>query len=141
MDYRGVSDAGRQSPEAVVDTVVAALQAVVERRDLSELAAISDVSRSRLETIRHGDNPDLSMLEVAAVLGACEDARDPSVIRADFRDTLEVWMSEAVVDVDTVAAAVDDTDAETLREKIEGTQPFLLAEYGAVVAFVETNRD
>lgn len=141
MDYRAVTVAGRRSPEAVVDAVVSALQEVVVARDLPELVAITDVSGTRLETIREGENPGLSMQEVATVLGAREDGPGASVIRADFRDTLVVWMSEAVVDVDRVAAALDDTDAETLRAKIEGDQPFPLVEYAAVVAFVETSRD
>lgn len=141
MEYRGVAVAGARSPQAVVDHVVSLLNEVIRSRELAALGESIPMSQQRLETIREGENPDLSMREVAAILGVREDAPEGVVVREEFRDSLVVWMSEAVLDVEAVAASVGGTDPATLRDRIDGIEPFALQEYAAVVAVVETGRD
>lgn len=140
MDFSGVRRAGRQSSAAVLDLVNTELTRIIEVHGVETVAGETTVSRGQIAAIQQGAECGLTVADAAAILGVAETDGDGAVRRLDFRDTLLVWMSEAVLDVEDLAAELGDTDPTALRDRIDGREPFSLQEYASVVAIVETER-
>lgn len=120
--------AGETSPgelEAAYADLLADALASVE-----DGAADLDLEPDRLAAVREGEVGDLSLSEAAAILALDPDRPDPSAIAAEARDILLMGMTTAVLDVETLASAVDGAlEPKEIQQKIEGRYPMDLAEY------------
>lgn len=140
MDVGAVATAGRESTAAVRDTLYAALVDVIESTGPERVVEATALDRSTVTAIRRGDQPTLSLADVAAVLAVPAGHRGAGWCRAEFRDAVIVWMSDAVIDVDTLAVELDGVTGPILREKIEGDRRMTVAEYARVVAALQDAR-
>ncbi|WP_254769486.1 DUF5791 family protein [Salinilacihabitans rarus] len=106
------------------------LAGVLDRVDLSEAVATTGIERERLEALRDGDSPSLSLAEAAAILALDEGEPDAETIETMATEHLLLGMSTAVLDVETVESELDiDLDAKEVQQKIERRAPMSFAEF------------
>lgn len=115
---------GRAYGEAVRDTADAA-DSDEFRTELSDSGTLT--------AIREGDGGGVTIDDAAVILASGADRRDPSSIRAELFDRLLIGMTNAVLDVDTLANEVAlDLSGKELQQRIEGRVPMTLAEYAHI---------
>ncbi len=100
------------------------VDAVVER---------TDVDREVVAGLADGAAPELTVEDAAAILATAEDAPAKDAIVAEVRDHLLMGMTTAVLDVDSLAAELDeDVEARTVQQMVEGRREMTLAEYARI---------
>jgi hypothetical protein len=134
---RGEFDAADAADaDALLAEYGARLAAVVDREGVETVRDQAGLSTATVEAIRDGDSETVGALELteAAEIVALEDDRpDADVIAAEARDVLLLGMTTAVVDVETLASALDGAiEPKELQQKVEGRYPMTLAEYARV---------
>lgn len=131
---RGEFDAtAAADPPALRAEYEATLAETIERLGTETVVERSGLPRETVEVVRDGEPPELTLAEAAAILAADEERPDAETVAADARDILLLGMTTAVVDVDTLASAMDGAlEAKELHQKVEGRQPMTLAEYAAI---------
>ncbi|QPV63926.1 hypothetical protein I7X12_04650 [Halosimplex litoreum] len=131
--------AGEQSPEEVRQAYGEVLAETVESVGVDTVVTRSGVDREVVGSIAAGDQPELTLEAAASVLAADPDRPDGETIELEALDILLMGMTTAVVDVDAVAAGLDDEmDPKEIQQKVEGRYPITLAEYAAIHQFLET---
>ena len=130
-------DAGEQSAASLRAAYEAVLVDTIEQVGAGTAAEGTDVDRETIDALVAGESPALTVEEAAAIL-ALEDGRPPAdAIEAEARDILLMGMSTAVLDVEALAAGIDDAmDPKEIQQKIEGRYPLTLAEYAILHAFI-----
>lgn len=125
-------------------TLLAAFETV-----LSE--AVADVGRERVvdgteldesgvSAVAEGEVADLTVDEAAAVL-AVSRGRDADAIVFELRDHLLMGMTTAVLDVDTIAGAIDaDLTGQEIQQAVEGRAAMTLAQLAEVMAVIEARK-
>ena len=113
--------------------------------------AVADVGTDRIveatsldaETVAavaDGDAADLTVAEGASVLAIAGDD-DPETLVAELRDHLLMGMTTAVLDVDTIAAAIDaDLTGQEVQQTLEGRAAMTLQQLADIMAVIETNK-
>ncbi|QLH82596.1 DUF5791 family protein [Halosimplex pelagicum] len=130
--------AGERSPEELRTAYGEVLAATVESVGTDAVVSRSGVDREVVEAIAAGDRPELTLEAASAILAADPDRPDGETIKLEALDILLMGMTTAVVDVDAVAAALDDEmDPKEIQQKVEGRYPITLAEYAAIHQFLE----
>lgn len=126
-DVEGLTTAG------LLDRYLEALAGVIIDRGVEVTSERTGLDPVVLEGVLD-DDPDGVTVEDAATLLALEDPdRDVRDVLEDVSTTLMVGMTEAVLDVDTVAAELgDDLTPTEVQQKLEGRAPMSLEEYAAV---------
>jgi hypothetical protein len=138
MFHDAVDDPGDRSTEELYERYEALLVEAVEGVGAAEASERSGVDRGTVDALVAGEGPELALEEAAALLaldaGVDEDA---DTIAALDRDALLMGMTNAVVDVETLAREVDgDLEARELQAKVEGRFPMTLREFAAVHRFL-----
>lgn len=133
--------AGERSPASLRSAYEALLADTVEAVGVGTAAAETELDREVLAALVDGDGPELTLAEAASVL-AVDDARPPAdAIEAEARDILLMGMSTAVLDVEALAAGIDDAmEPKEIQQKIEGRHPLTLGEYAVLHAFIAGRR-
>lgn len=132
-----VADAGTISPEELYERYLGELTAIVEDEGIEAVAARTDVGTEALEALATEERPELTMTEAAAILGVREGL-DGETIATESRDALLMGMTNAVMDVDVLAAAVDrDLDPREIQAKVEGRFPMTLQEFALLHATIQ----
>ena len=117
------------------------LAETVETVGVESVAGSTGVDRARLERLLAGGSPALTVEEAAAVLAADETRPDAGAVAAEARDILLLGMSAAVLDVETLAAEIDEAiEPKELQQKIEGRRPMALDEYAVLHSHIEGGR-
>lgn len=131
---RGEFDAaGATDSTALRAQYEAVLAETIERLGVETVAGRSGLSTETVAAVLDGTAPELTLAEAAAVLAADEERPSAEVVTAEARDVLLLGMTTAVVDVDTLASAMDGAmEPKELHQKVEGRQPMTLAEYAAI---------
>jgi len=135
MIYHDIEDPESTSPDELRASYVADLAAIVETRGVDSVAEETDVDRetiSRLADEDAGVADELTLEEAAAVAALADDAPPADAIVAEVQDTLLIGMTTAVLDVDTLAAEIDDLDGKQVHQKVEGRAPMTLDEYATL---------
>ena len=137
MFHDAVDDPGGHSPEELYERYEALLVDAVRAVGAAEASERSGVDRETVDALLAGEGPDLTVEEAAALL-ALDVEEDADTIVALDRDALLMGMTNAVVDVETLARGVDaDLEARELQAKVEGRFPMTLREFAAVHRFLE----
>lgn len=142
MFHEVVDGSGGDGVEAA--TLLAAFEAMLaEAIDEIDAAGAGDGSTldpATIERIHTGDAGDLTVEEAVSVLAAA-DGRDADAMVAELRDHLLMGMATAVLDVDTIAAAIDaDLTGQEVQQVLEGRAAMTLAQLAEVMAVVETRK-
>lgn len=134
---RGEFDAGAAADaEDLLADYGASLAAVVERVGVEEVTDEVALSVETVDAVHDGDLETVGALELteaADILALADGRPDADVIAAEARDILLLGMTTAVVDVETLASALDGAiEPKELQQKVEGRYPMTLAEYASV---------
>lgn len=117
------------------------LAAAVESVGLPAAAERTGIDEERLSALLAGESPELTLEEAATVLALDDDLPDAGSIAAEARDLLLMGMSVAVLDVEAVAAGIDDAmEPKEIQQKAEGRFPMTLGEYALVHSYVESRK-
>ncbi|MFC7214857.1 DUF5791 family protein [Saliphagus sp. GCM10025334] len=109
------------------------LRSALEHAGLDQSEAKTDVDRSKLEALRDGEAPNLTLEEAAQIQSLEDGEPDPETIVELAGEHLLLGMTTAVVDVDTLAADVDgDLGPTEIQQKIERRAPMTFEEYVAI---------
>ncbi|ACM55794.1 DUF5791 family protein [Halorubrum lacusprofundi] len=116
---------------------------------LSEAAA--EVGRDRLvdetgldggviDAAVDGDATEIRLEDGAAIVAVSTD-RDGDAVVAEVRDHLLMGMATAVLDVDTIAAAIDaDLTGQEVQQALEGRAPMTLGQLAEIMAVIERRK-
>jgi hypothetical protein len=137
MFHDAVDDPGGHSADELYERYESLLIETVERVGAAEASERSDVDRATVDALLAGESPELTLEEAAALL-AIDAEEDPETIVALDRDALLMGMTNAVVDVESLARGVDgDLEARELQAKVEGRFPMTLREFADVHRFLQ----
>lgn len=139
---RGAFDAaGEYTPGELHSQYEALLRETIETVGQSAVADESGVDEQRVEAVADGDSPELTLEEAAAILATDPARPDTESIVAEARDILLLGMSTAVLDVEAIAAGIDDEmDPKEIQQKVEGRYPMTLAEYAVLHQYIEREK-
>lgn len=130
MLYEEIDDPGSVTPADLRERYESELAAAVESVGIDEAVAATDLDREVVAAIAAGETPTLDLADAAAVAALDPDTPDGEAILLEVRDNLLMGMSVAVMDVEALAAELDDgLSPKQLQQKIEGREPMTLAEY------------
>ncbi|MEF8789248.1 MAG: DUF5791 family protein [Haloarculaceae archaeon] len=136
MFHDAVDDPGGHSAEDLYERYEALLIEAVERVGAAEASERSGVDRETVDALLAGESPELTLEEAASLLALDVEADADTVVALD-RDALLMGMTNAVVDVESLARGVDgEFDARELQAKVEGRFPMTLREFADVYRFL-----
>jgi len=125
------------SPTELRSAYEDALVATIESDGLETVADASGVDRAALAALHDGESPELTVEDAAAILAVDEERPAADAIAAEARDILLLGMTNAVLDVERLAADLGgDFDPKELQQKIEGRAPMTLREYALVQGYL-----
>lgn len=105
--------------EDTLREIVASVDADTLARELSDSTSPEEI---RAE--------ELTIDDASVILSIAADRLDGRAIRAELLDRILIGMTNAVVDVDTLASDVPlELSGKELQQKIEGRAPMTVAEY------------
>lgn len=114
------------TPDELAGCYLAALRAVIEDE-------APDPSGDRRTAVEDGNADALTIGDASRILAIDADGLDGAAIEAELLDRILIEMSNAVVDVDTLANEVEiDRSGKELQQRIEGRAPMSLLEYAAI---------
>lgn len=136
MIHELVADPGEHTGAELYDALVAELGARVDAAGAETVAAETDLDADAVAALAAGDPPELTLEEAAAVLAAAEGDSAADVL-ALTRDAVMMGMSQAVLDVEALAAeAGGDLEPREVQSKIEGRFPMTLREFALLYATI-----
>ncbi|GAB7092100.1 hypothetical protein JCM18237_23710 [Halorubrum luteum] len=92
---------------------------------------------SDVTAVANGTVAELSVEDAAAILATSREP-DADTIVFELRDHLLMGMTTAVLDVDTIAGAIDaDLTGQEIQQAIEGRAEMTLAQLAEVMAVIE----
>ncbi|MDZ7747412.1 MAG: DUF5791 family protein [Halobacteriales archaeon] len=132
-----VANPGDHSGTELYEDMVAELAAGVESVGVDAVVAKTDVPESTVRELVAGDRPELTVEEAAAILAVVEDDHAGDIV-ALSRDALMMGMSQAVLDVEALAAdAGGELEPREVQSKIEGRFPMTLREFALLHATIQ----
>ncbi|RBI61261.1 hypothetical protein DMJ13_16225 [halophilic archaeon] len=133
MLYDEISEPGELTPEELREQYEAELAETVETVGVDAVVERTGVDREVVTGLADGAAPELTVEDAAAILATAEDAPAKDAIVAEVRDHLLMGMTTAVLDVDSLAAELDeDVEARTVQQMVEGRREMTLAEYARI---------
>ena len=133
--------AGEMSAEELQEAYEDLLVEAIEEAGVETVADQSGIDREKLEALVDGESPDVTLEEAAAILGADEELPDTETIEAEARDILLMGMSIAVLDVEAIAAGInDELEPKEIQQKAEGRFPMTLEEYAILHSYIESKK-
>ncbi len=142
MLYDEIDDPGETTPETLREQYVAELAETVESVGTDDVVEQTALDREMVESIADGDAPETTLEDAAAILATSDDAPPKDDILLEVRDHLLMGMTTALLDVDTLASAIDgDLGPRAIQQKIEGRAPMTLEEYALVHHFIAERGD
>jgi hypothetical protein len=137
MLHELVADPGSHSGESLYATLVAELADAVERAGTDAVVAGTDLDAETVEALAAGEAPELQIDEAAAVLAVAEDDSADDIVHLS-RDALMMGMSQAVLDVEALAAEAGGTlEPREVQSKLEGRFPMTLREFALLHATIQ----
>lgn len=132
---------GELSPTELRSEYDALLVETIERAGKDAVVEQTEVDRATVDTLAAGESPDLTFDETTAILGVNEELPDADSIEAEARDILLMGMSIAVLDVEAIAAGLnDELEPKEIQQKVEGRFPMSLDEYAMLHQFIESEK-
>ncbi|QHS16904.1 DUF5791 family protein [Halopenitus persicus] len=135
-----VAPAEGADAETVLDAYRRLLQESVDDASVETIRAETELGDDRIDAIAGGAVTGISIEEAASVLAVADD-RDPDAIVYELRDHLLMGMTTAVVDVDTLAGAIDaDLTGQELQQALEGRTRMTIGQLAEITAALEARR-
>ncbi|WP_436902517.1 DUF5791 family protein [Halovenus halobia] len=135
------ADAGDMSPAELQSAYEEVLAETVNSAGVSTVADRSGVDEETVQALADGDSPELTLTDAAAVLAVDDQYPVADAIEADARDILLMGMSIAVLDVEAIAAGLnDELEPKEIQQKVEGRYPITLAEYALIHNYIESEK-
>jgi hypothetical protein len=135
---RGEFAAADETPDSLRAAYDETLAATIEAVGIDEVHEQTGIDTDVLEAVGAGESPDLTLAEAASILAAEQDRPTADTLATEARDILLMGMSMAVLDVEAVAAGIDDAmDPKEIQQKIEGRYPITLEEYALLHQYIE----
>ncbi len=135
------ADAGDISPAELRSAYEDVLAETVTSAGVSTVADRSGVDEETLQALVDGDSPELTLEAAAAVVAVDDQYPDADAVEADARDILLMGMSIAVLDVEAIAAGLnDELEPKEIQQKVEGRYPITLAEYALIHNYIESEK-
>jgi hypothetical protein len=135
---RGEFAAADETPDSLRAAYNETLAATIEAVGLDEVHEQTGIDTEVLEAVGAGESPDLTLAEAASILAADQNRPTADTLATEARDILLMGMSMAVLDVEAVAAGIDDAmDPKEIQQKIEGRYPITLEEYALLHQYIE----
>jgi len=127
----------RSLREAYEDRIAATVRAVGPARVAEE----TGLDEPTLTGLLEGEPPELTLEDAMSILATDEELPATDVLLAEARDILLMGMSIAVLDVEAVAAGVDDAlEPKEIQQKAEGRFPMTLDEYALLHSYIESQK-
>lgn len=134
-EFPAAGEATRDELRAAYDDLLAA---TIQSVGATTVADETGIDESRIEALLDGDSPELSLAESAAILETDSERPDAETILAEARNILLMGMSAAVLDVETLAAEIEDEmEPKEIQQKVEGRHPVSLDEYALLHSHIE----
>lgn len=138
---RGEFEAADETPASLRAAYDAVLAATIEAVGIERVHEQTGIDTERLDAIRARESADLTLAEAASLLATDPDRPSGDTLATEARDILLMGMSMAVLDVEAVAAGIDDAmDPKEIQQKIEGRHPITLDEYALLHQYVEEEK-
>ncbi|GGL72533.1 DUF5791 family protein [Halocalculus aciditolerans] len=126
-------DADAASPADVRAQYEATLETVLDDVGVDAAAAETGIDADRLDAIRAGESAGITVTEAAEILALTDDWPDAETLKLEVQDHVMLEMSSAIVDVESLAAAIDDDlDAKEVQQRVEGRHPMTIGEYARI---------
>lgn len=137
MFHELVADPGDRDADELHAAYVAELRAIVESEGVERVAEASGVDADTVAALADGGTPDLDLEDAAAILAVRADASAEDVAVLS-RDALLMGMTNAVLDVEALAAGVDgELEPREIQSKVEGRYPMTLREFALLHAHLQ----
>jgi len=129
------------SPAELRSEYEAVLVETIETVGEPTVAERSGVDEGTIQALVDGEAPELTLEEAAAILGTDEQYLDADSVEAEARDILLMGMSIAVLDVEAIAAGInDELEPKEIQQKVEGRYPISLGEYAVIHSYIEREK-
>jgi hypothetical protein len=129
------------SPAELRSEYEAVLVETIETIGEPTVAERSGVDEGTIQALVDGEAPELTLEEAAAILGTDEQYLDADSVEAEARDILLMGMSIAVLDVEAIAAGInDELEPKEIQQKVEGRYPISLGEYALIHSYIEREK-
>lgn len=133
--------AGEQSPDELRAAYEDLLGETIDRVGREAVVEESGVDTATIAALADGDSPEVTLDEAAAILATDDDLPDADSIIAEARDILLMGMSIAVLDVEAIAAGINDQlEPKEIQQKSEGRYPITLDEYATLHQYIESEK-
>ncbi|GAB6878957.1 hypothetical protein JCM17823_12310 [Halorubrum gandharaense] len=135
------ADAERAGEAAALLAAFEALvQESVETAGRDRVTDETALSSEAIDAAVAGDAAGLTVDQGAAVIAVSRD-RDPDAVVFELRDHLLMGMTTAVLDVDTLAGAIDaDLTGQEVQQALEGRADMTLAQLAEIMAVIEARK-
>ena len=101
----------------------------------------TSVDEETISALVRKESPEVTLETAAEILATDPDLPDADSIVTEARDILLIGMSIAVLDVEAVAAGInDEMDPKEIQQKAEGRFQMTLDEYALVHNYIEANQ-
>jgi hypothetical protein len=138
---RGEFEAAAETPGSLRAAYDELLATTIEAVGIERVHEQTDIETERLDAISAGESVDLTLMEAASILATDPDRPSADTLVTEARDILLMGMSMAVLDVEAVAAGIDDAmDPKEIQQKIEGRYPISLDEYALLHQYIEAEK-
>ena len=134
------TDADEVTPTALLAAFDALLSEAVAEAGRERMRDETDVGKASIEAAAAGDVSGISVTDAAAIVAVTAD-RDADAVVAEVRDHLLMGMATAVLDVDTLAAAIDaDLTGQEVQQALEGRAEMTVGQLAEVMAVIERRK-
>lgn len=132
---------GEYSPDDLRVAYDDKLTETIEQVGTETVTHETDIDAETLKAIVDGESPELLLTDAASILATDENLPDADTLAAEARDILLMGMSIAVLDVEALAAGIDDVmEPKEIQQKIEGRYPLSLDEYALLHQYIESQK-
>jgi hypothetical protein len=137
MFHELVADPGDLEAEELHERYRAALVDIVKTHGVEAAAAESGVETATVEALAAGESPELDHEAAAALLALDADMDAETAVQLD-RDALLMGMTNAVLDVESLASEADGAlEPREIQSKVEGRYPMTLREFALLHATIQ----
>lgn len=140
MLHEVVSDPGERDVEDLHRRYLSEVADAIEVVGAETVVRETGIDEETVRAVQAGEAPELTVEEAVAVLATRPDAPLAADGAARARDALLMGMTNAVMDVESVAAAVDGAlEPREIQSKVEGRYPMTLREYALLSHHIARN--
>ncbi|ELZ38104.1 hypothetical protein C471_10986 [Halorubrum saccharovorum DSM 1137] len=140
----GTTGAESDADEVTAATLLAAFEALVNEAAAEvghdRIAEEAGIDGAAIDAVIDGNVSGLRLEDGAAIVAVSAD-RDGDAVVAEVRDHLLMGMATAVLDVDSIAAAIDaDLTGQEVQQALEGRAPMTLGQLAEIMAVIERRK-